>query len=51
VYSCMKMEKWDLLKLIQEWGRGIKESDGGVNSTKIYSKNFCKCHNVPPAQQ
>jgi hypothetical protein len=19
----------------------------GVNSTKIYCKNFCKCHNVP----
>jgi hypothetical protein len=29
---------------------GIKENDGikeGVNSTKIYCKNFCKCHNVP----
>jgi hypothetical protein len=20
VYTCMKMEKWDLLKLFQEWG-------------------------------
>jgi hypothetical protein len=20
-----------------------------VNSTMIYCKNFCKCHNVPPA--
>jgi hypothetical protein len=20
----------------------------GVNSTMIYCKNFCKCHNVPP---
>jgi hypothetical protein len=32
----------------------IKESDEGVNSTVInltYYKNFCKCHNVPPAQQ
>jgi hypothetical protein len=27
-YSCMKMEKWDLLKLFQEWRRGIKENDG-----------------------
>jgi hypothetical protein len=27
--------------------RGIKEDDGGVNSTMIYSKNFHKCHNVP----
>jgi hypothetical protein len=25
------MEKWDLLKLLQEWGEeGIKENDGGV---------------------
>jgi hypothetical protein len=28
-YSCMKMEKRDLLNLVQEWGeRGIKENDG-----------------------
>jgi hypothetical protein len=26
----MKMEKWDMLKLFQEWGEGmIKENDGG----------------------
>jgi L-lactate utilization protein LutB len=34
-------------------GRGIKENDGGVSSTMtylIYSKNCCKCHNVPPSQ-
>jgi hypothetical protein len=29
MYSRMQMEKWDLLKLFQEWGRGIKENDGG----------------------
>jgi hypothetical protein len=29
----------------------IKEKDGGVNSTMIYCKNFCKCHNVPLVQQ
>jgi hypothetical protein len=23
------MEKWDLLKLFQEWEGGIKENDGG----------------------
>jgi NAD-dependent dihydropyrimidine dehydrogenase PreA subunit len=23
----------------------------GVNSSMIYCKNFCKCHNVPPGQQ
>jgi hypothetical protein len=22
-----------------------------VNSTVVYCKNFCKCHNVPPVQQ
>jgi hypothetical protein len=27
-------------------GRGIKEN-GGVNSTIINCKNFCKCHSVP----
>jgi hypothetical protein len=28
-YSCMKMEKWDLLKLFQEMGEvGIKKHDG-----------------------
>jgi hypothetical protein len=46
------MEKLDMLKLFQEWGeRGTKENDGGVNLSKIYCKNFCKCHNVPPEQQ
>jgi hypothetical protein len=25
---------------------GIKENDGGVNSTMIYCKNFVKCHNA-----
>jgi hypothetical protein len=28
-YSCIKMEKWDLLKLFQEWRNRIKENDGG----------------------
>jgi hypothetical protein len=32
-------------------GGGIKGNDGGVNSTVIYFKNFCKCHNEPPVQQ
>jgi hypothetical protein len=30
---------------------GIEENGGGVNLTKIYCKHFCKCHNMPPAQQ
>jgi hypothetical protein len=50
MYSCMKMKKWDLLKLFQEWG-GIKENDGGDEFTMICYKNFGKCHNVPPVQQ
>jgi hypothetical protein len=28
-----------------------KENMNRVNSTMIYGKNFCKCHNVPPVQQ
>jgi hypothetical protein len=51
MFSCMKMEKWDLLKLFQEWRKGDKENDGGVNSSMIYCKNFCRCHNLPPVQQ
>jgi hypothetical protein len=48
----MKMEKWDMLKLFQEWeGRGIKENDGGGEFTMIYYKIFCKCHNVPSVQE
>jgi hypothetical protein len=31
-------------------GGGVK-NDGGVNSTMIHCKHFCKCHNVPPVQQ
>jgi hypothetical protein len=28
-------------------GGGIKENNGGMNSTMLYYKNFCKCYNVP----
>jgi hypothetical protein len=27
-------------------GRGIKEDDGGVNSTMMYCKNLYKCHKI-----
>jgi hypothetical protein len=38
-------------KIIPRMARGkIKENDGGVNFTKIYSEHFCKCHNVLPVQ-
>jgi hypothetical protein len=32
--------------VLRSEGGGIKEKDGGVNLTKIYCKNFCKCHKV-----
>jgi hypothetical protein len=35
-------------------GWGERRAAEGVNSTMIYliyCKNFCKCHNVPPAPQ
>jgi hypothetical protein len=32
-------------------GGGIRENNGGANSTMIYCKNFCKCHNVCAVQQ
>jgi hypothetical protein len=53
MYACMKTEKWNLLKLFQEWGKGDKGGwwGVGVNSTMIYCKNFCKCHNISPVQQ
>jgi hypothetical protein len=48
----MKMEKWDMLKLFQEWGSSrLTENEGGVNSIMIKCKNICKCHNVLPIQQ
>jgi hypothetical protein len=34
------------LKLFQEWGKVIKENDGGGES-KTYCKNFCKCTMYP----
>jgi hypothetical protein len=48
MYSCIKMSKWDLLQLFQEWGD--KENEGGVNLTMIHYKNFCKCLIVPTVQ-
>jgi hypothetical protein len=33
------------------WVGMIKENDGEVNSTMIYGKNFCRCHDVLPIQQ
>jgi hypothetical protein len=44
----MKMENETIEIIPGTEGEGIKKNDGGVNSTMIYYKNFCKCHNVPP---
>jgi hypothetical protein len=32
-------------------GEGQRRMMEGVNSAMMYYKNFCKCHNVPPARQ
>jgi hypothetical protein len=32
--------------ILEIGGGGMKENDGGVNSTMIFYKNFYKCHNV-----
>jgi hypothetical protein len=43
VYENGKMRP---VETIPEMGeRRIKENDGGVNSTVIDCKDFCKCHN------
>jgi hypothetical protein len=47
MYLCMKNGKMRPVETIPGMGRVIKKNDGGVNSTMIYYKNFCKCHNVP----
>jgi hypothetical protein len=54
---CTQVCKWkneSCWNYSRNGGRGIKENDGGVNSSMIhliYCKNFCKRHNVHPAQQ
>jgi hypothetical protein len=34
VYTCMKMEKWYLLKLFQEWWKGRIKENGGEGEFK-----------------
>jgi hypothetical protein len=34
--------------ILRSRGEEIKENDGGAEFDKLYCKNFCKCHNVPP---
>jgi hypothetical protein len=40
-----------LWKLFQEMGGEYQRTMEGVNLTMLHCKNFCKCHNVTPAQQ
>jgi hypothetical protein len=35
-YSCMKMQKWDLLTLFQEWGKEIKENVQQLYSVRTF---------------
>jgi hypothetical protein len=49
VYENGKMRPAETIPEMGE--EGIKENGGGVNSTMIHCKNFCKCHNAPPVQQ
>jgi hypothetical protein len=51
MHSCMKMESETCCPHSRNGGEGIKENDGGVNSTMIQCKHFGNCHNAPPAQQ
>jgi hypothetical protein len=39
------------VETIPGMGGRIKENAGGVKSTMIHCKNFCKCHNVSSVQQ
>jgi hypothetical protein len=55
MYESGKMRPAETLPGMGIWGGEgwrLKENDGGVNSSMIYYKNFCKCHNAPhPAEQ
>jgi hypothetical protein len=48
--SCRKWNKRPVATVLR-MGEGIKEDDRGGDSTMIYCKHFCKCHNVPPVLQ
>jgi hypothetical protein len=50
---CTQVCKWKNETTPGKGGKGIKENDGGLNSSMIHlvnCKNFYKLHNVPPAQ-
>jgi hypothetical protein len=41
-------QKMISVEIIPGMGESGMKRSGGVNSSMIYCKNFCKCHNVPP---
>jgi hypothetical protein len=43
--------KMSPVETVPGMGAGGKENDERVSSSMIYCKNFCKCHDVLPAQQ
>jgi hypothetical protein len=49
MYANGKMRHIETISRME--GDGIRRIMEQVNSTMIYCKNFCKCHNIPPAQQ
>jgi hypothetical protein len=49
MYVSRKMRSAETIPEI--WGGEIEENYGGVSSTMIYYKKFCKCHNILPVQQ
>jgi hypothetical protein len=50
-YSCVNGEMRPVETVLRIGGEGIKEDDGGANSTMTYCKHFCKHHNVLPKQR
>jgi hypothetical protein len=53
-YYVLKYENGKLrpVETIPGMGEGVlRRMIEGVNSTIIYCKNVCKCHNVPPVQK
>jgi hypothetical protein len=49
MYENGKMRPVETIPGMREGGQ--RRMMGGVESTMIYFKNICKCHNVPPVQQ
>jgi hypothetical protein len=44
LYTCMKIELWNLWNYFKMTRRGMRENDG-VSLTKVHCKHIWKCHN------